>query len=117
MSQENYNVTSLEEIALSNIENYKECLLMLACSNTVSTNKYKLLVIGKSAKSRILKHVQILSEIHRSNRLAKITQKLFREFLDLWSYNLWKRVKIGFKERIVSVNKIQEMLLLEKQNN
>ncbi|XP_066253571.1 tigger transposable element-derived protein 4-like [Euwallacea similis] len=58
------------------------------CANTIGSEKYNLLVIGKYKRPRCMKNVKSLPVIYKSNTRAWMTSVIFENYLKNWDKNL-----------------------------
>ncbi|KAG6933907.1 Jrk helix-turn-helix protein, partial [Chelydra serpentina] len=66
----------------SSTKESKDRVTVLGCSNTASTHKGKLMVIGKSVNPRVFKGVKIFPVIYRGNKKGWITTNLCLEWFE-----------------------------------
>lgn len=78
----NKSLASREESCAPGFKMNKERVTVMACSNAAGNNKLPLMVIGKSAKPRAFKHVNInsLPVYYRSQKKAWMNGMLFKEW-------------------------------------
>ena len=77
---------------LSGSKKAMDCVTVLCCVNMTGSDKTKLLVIGKSKKSRCFKHIDldVLPVTYRTNKNAWMTSVLFQEWILKWDGALMK---------------------------
>lgn len=78
------SLASKEESSAPGFKMNKQRLTVLACSNAAGTNKLPLMVIGKSAKPRALKNMNMnsLPVYYRNQTKAWMTGNLFKEWFE-----------------------------------
>ena len=76
------NFVSFREKSASGFKKAKDCLTVLGCTNATGTHKLKPVLIGKSAKPRCFKHVNMdaLPVIYKSQRNAWMNAEIFAEW-------------------------------------
>ena len=75
-------LVSQNEVCARGYKLSKECLTVLACNNVTGTNKMPLMVIGKSAKPRVFKNVNmnLLPVYYKNQNKAWMNAQLFKEW-------------------------------------
>lgn len=78
------SLASKEELSAPGFKINKERLTILACSNATATHKLPLMVIGKSAKPRALKNINMnsLPVFYRNQNKAWMNSNLFKEWFE-----------------------------------
>lgn len=78
---------------LSGRKKNKECLSIALCTNADGSHKLNPLVIGKYAKPRCFKHVNIrnLPVTYRNNKKAWMLTTLFQEWLQEFDYQVGQK--------------------------
>ncbi|XP_002941410.1 jerky protein homolog [Xenopus tropicalis] len=75
-------VATAQKPPSSGLEDPKERLTVLACSNAAGTHKARLLVIGKSRNPRAFKGVRVFPVTYTANKQAGITREIFQDWFE-----------------------------------
>ncbi|XP_018079558.1 jerky protein homolog [Xenopus laevis] len=68
--------------APSGLDEPKERLTVLACSNAAGTHKTRLLIIGKSRNPRAFKGVRVFPVTYTANKQAGISREIFQDWFE-----------------------------------
>lgn len=63
----------------SSYKDIQQRMTVLTCANAAGNHKWKLVMIGKSRNSRVLKNVKV---IYKSNKCAWVNGELFKDWLE-----------------------------------